>query len=328
MTSPVPTMTDIRVTKEAMGRPSSLDKARNFVRAEARDLFERGYYSSFALRSGYPPELDTTGLTIVRDVSYTTSASRHEDQYLDIVRPAESPNRPLPVFLFVHGGAWRSADKSGFLKVHENLCIQLAKRGMVCVNVNHRLAPKYQFPAAEQDVAAAIAWTYRHIAPYGGDPNRIIVSGHSSGGHLTALVATDPSYLAAHELGARRVVRGVVSLSGVMDVEDFYRHSWFMRTQAVQPYFGKDKKRHQMASPINYLSETTPPILLAHAERHDEGLDRQAQRMEELLKGKKVYVQRKSYPNADHFLILSRVNEPAYPLISDIYTFIEQVAGH
>ena len=101
------------------------------------------------------------------------------------------------------------------------------------MNVNHRLAPEYQFPAAEQDVAAAVAWTYRHVAEYGGDPERLLVAGHSSGGHLTALVATDSSYLEKHDLAAAQVIKGIVSLSGVMDVEDFYHHSWFMRTQAV-----------------------------------------------------------------------------------------------
>ena len=299
-----------------------LRKLYNFARADARNLFERGYYCNFALKTGYPTALDTTELTITRDVSYRTS-SPHPAQRLDIIRPAVA-EAPLPVFLFVHGGAWRSADKSGFLKVHENLCVALAKKGVVCVNVNHRLAPEHQFPTAEQDVAAAIAWTHRHVAEYGGDPERLLVGGHSSGGHLTALVATDSSYLGKHSLHASQVIKGIVSLSGVMDINDFYHDSWFMRTQAVQPYFGKDTTQYSEASPMHHLSEATPPTFLAHAERHDEGLDEQARSMERMLKEKGVFVQRQAYPNSDHFLILSKVNEPSYSLVDDIYSFIAQ----
>ena len=78
---------------------------------------------------------------------------------------------------------------------------------------------------------------------------------------------------------------------------------------------------------MHYLSEATPPVFLAHAKQHDEGLDEQARRVEGILKEKGRRVQRKGYPNADHFLILSKVNEPSYPLVDDIYTFVEQASG-
>ena len=313
--------------KETAGQPPFFRKLRNFAKAKARNLFEKGYYSSFALQSGFPAGLSTAGLTIKRNIPYTALGQEDKNLQLDIIRPEAAQGKRLPVFLFVHGGAWRSADKSGFLKVHENLCIRLAQKGVVCVNINHRLAPKYQFPTEEQDVAEAIAWTYRHVDQYGGDREQLFVSGHSSGGHLTALVATAPSYLAVHNMCPQQVIKGVISISGVMDVEAFYQHSKFMGNQAIKPYFGNKTAQHRAASPVHYLSEVTPPFFLAHAEQHDEGLDQQAQQVAAQLQVKRVYTQRKAYPNTDHFLILSKVSESSYPLVDDVFEFMKYVAG-
>src|SRR5205823_5671892 len=101
---------------------------------------------------------------------------------------------------FVHGGAWRNGDKSGILGVYSALGRFLVRHGLGAVIINYRLSPAVRHPAHVQDVAKAFAWTHKNIARYGGRPDQIFLCGHSAGGHLVALLATDPTYLKAEGL--------------------------------------------------------------------------------------------------------------------------------
>ena len=98
------------------------------------------------------------------------------------------------VLLQIHGGAWLIGTKR---QQGRPLMNRMAAAGWVCVAINYRLAPKDKLPAAIIDVKHAIAWIRQHIAEYGGDPTRIVVSGGSAGGHLAAMAAltvNEPEY--------------------------------------------------------------------------------------------------------------------------------------
>ena len=148
----------------------------------------------------------------VKDISYREGpedeAAKHK---LDIYLPKGNSN--APVLFFIHGGAWKTGDRSQYLPVGN----RYAREGYVTVVPSYRLAPKHPHPAQIEDVAAAFAWTARHIAEYGGDTNRLYVGGHSAGGHLAALLTLDKRYLAAYQLSAQSI-RGVLALSGVYNL--------------------------------------------------------------------------------------------------------------
>lgn len=94
--------------------------------------------------------------------------------------------QPLPVVAFVHGGGWIA----GSLDSVDPLCRSMAVAlGAIVVSVDYRLAPEHPFPAAADDTLAALRWTHRHIAEFGGDPERIAVMGESAGGNLAAVTA-------------------------------------------------------------------------------------------------------------------------------------------
>ena len=117
-------------------------------------------------------------------------------QSLDLFIPNDiSEANPVPVVVFIHGGSWRAADKRKSVNVHSNFCIAIAQRGMITVNVNHRLSPKVQYPSHVNDIALALKWVTNHIQKYSGDPEQIFLAGHSSGGHLGALITLDVKYL-------------------------------------------------------------------------------------------------------------------------------------
>jgi acetyl esterase/lipase len=109
---------------------------------------------------------------------------------------------PAPVVMWVHGGGWRVGDKSNQMADKVRLLNDL---GYVVVSVNYRLtdpvaADPVQYPTHAEDVAAAVGWVHEKIGKFGGDARRLAVMGHSAGAQIVANVATDPEFLAAHDL--------------------------------------------------------------------------------------------------------------------------------
>ncbi|MBK5207787.1 MAG: alpha/beta hydrolase, partial [Polaromonas sp.] len=91
-----------------------------------------------------------------------------------------------PVLVFIHGGYWRALDKAD----HSFIAPALTQAGACVVVPNYTLCPAATIPQIALQMVEALAWTWRHIAEYGGDPQRITVAGHSAGGHLAALLLT------------------------------------------------------------------------------------------------------------------------------------------
>lgn len=184
------------------------------------------------------------------DIAYAnTDGGNPHLQSLDIYYvDSHSPRRP--VMLFVHGGGWIGGDKADVAAKPEFF----VRAGYVFLSINYRLSPQAKFPANVQDVATAIVWTARNIARYGGDPERIYLLGHSAGGHLVTLVATDERYLQEQGSGLN-IIRGVVSLDTAgYDLSIFASRC---KNHALpEPYsiaFGQDPTIWKHASPVTYI---------------------------------------------------------------------------
>src|SRR5262245_30971799 len=119
---------------------------------------------------------------------------RNERQMLDVYAPSEGKNHPVVVW--IHGGGWRRGDKAD---VH-NKPKAFVDKGFILVSINYRFVPDVKVNEIAGDVAKAIRWVHDHAKDYGGDPNTIIVMGHSAGAQLGALVCTDDRYLKAEKL--------------------------------------------------------------------------------------------------------------------------------
>ena len=145
----------------------------------------------------------------VIDLAYGADAR----QKLDVYSPQTA--RPAPVMLFWYGGSWQRGDKNYYQFVGASL----ARRGFLAVLPDYRLAPNHAFPAFVEDAASAVRWARDHTADFGGDPERIYISGHSAGGHSALMLALDPQYLRAVGL-APSDVAGVISLAGPTGLEN------------------------------------------------------------------------------------------------------------
>lgn len=151
----------------------------------------------------------------VTDIGYFEGAGKDSTKHkLDLFLPPNAAN--APVFFFVHGGAWVQGDKN-FFGIYSAIGRLAAQNGMIGVVISYRLTPKVKHPSHAEDVARAIAWTTKNIKNYGGDPERIILCGHSAGGHLVSLVCCDPIYFKTEKVNPSSI-KGVISISGVYEI--------------------------------------------------------------------------------------------------------------
>ena len=149
-----------------------------------------------------------------RGLSYGDHGLRNQ---LDVWKRADLPDdASAPVLLQIHGGAWVTGMKEG---QGEPLMAHLAERGWVCVAANYRLSPRATWPDHIVDVKRALAWTKATIAQHGGDPDFVVITGGSAGGHLCSLAALTPN-VADFQPGFEEVdttVQAAVPFYGVYD---------------------------------------------------------------------------------------------------------------
>jgi arylformamidase len=125
-----------------------------------------------------------------------------------------SPRANAPVLVFIHGGYWRTLDKAD----HSFIAPSFTRQGALVVIPNYALCPSCGIEDIALQMTRAVAWTYRHAALYGGDPQRLVVVGHSAGGHLAAMMLSCRWKDVSPGLPPG-VVRGAMSISGLFDLE-------------------------------------------------------------------------------------------------------------
>ncbi|HJQ48174.1 MAG TPA: alpha/beta hydrolase [Amycolatopsis sp.] len=196
---------------------------------------------------------------ITRDHPYGAD----ERQRLDVHAPAEQVPDRTRVLLFVCGGGFVAGDKqTEGTPYYDNVGGWAVANGLVGVTMNYRLAPRHPWPAGAEDVAAAVDWVRENITATGGDPDRIVVVGHSAGASHVA------GYLAGHSGTPPRAAAAVL-LSGIYDLRD--------EKEAVLPYYyGPDPATYPARQPLRGLLDSPVPVLYCVAEYDPPNLHRQA----------------------------------------------------
>ncbi len=226
------------------------------------DVF--GSWWRTALQFPYHPR----SMQLVRNVPYGPER-RHR---LDVWRTPTTPS-DAPVVFYIHGGSWTFGDKreQGRPMLHE-----LVARGWVAVVINYRLAPRYPWPAQIEDSMRALGWIKKNVATYGGDPDRIVVSGGSAGGHLAALLALtsgEPTWRPSDVEGvADWSVRGAMPFYGVLEMtgDDLHWRGFgrgllhLLENRIVQVPFRENEEIYRAMSPLDRIHPSAPPFLVVH----------------------------------------------------------------
>ena len=208
------------------------------------------------------PEIEVT-----RNINYTDGGRRAR---LDIYRP----RRPLagaPVLIQVHGGGWTIGNKEEQGRLLMN---RMCKLGWVCVAVNYRLSPKHKWPKHIIDVKRSIAWVRENIAAYGGDPDYLVLTGGSAGGHLSSLaaVSADVKEFQPGFEDADTSVAGCIPFYGIYDMlgEDEDPYTIGLRDQFLADrVFGisdvpANLEAFRLASALYHLDETATDFFVLH----------------------------------------------------------------
>lgn len=169
----------------------------------------------------------------------------HERQKLDIYVPKNARN--LPVFLYIHGGAWQIGNKS----MVDDKPQFFTEQNWIFVSANYRLLPDGKHPANVQDVASALAWVHENIEKYGGKADSIVLCGFSAGAHLAALAALDGTYL-KNAGKSLEVIKAVVLLDN--PVSDVIEEAKGESHDRMINAFGTDPEIQRNASPVNHVS--------------------------------------------------------------------------
>ncbi|MBX7207818.1 MAG: alpha/beta hydrolase [Verrucomicrobiaceae bacterium] len=199
-----------------------------------------------------------------RDVFYTEAKDKL--QSLDVYSPATGGKHP--VIVWIHGGGWKKGDKAGLQQKPQ----AFVDKGFVLVSVNYRFIPDVTLKTMMGDIANGLRWTHEHIAEHQGDPNQIIVMGHSAGAHLAALICTDDGYLKAAGV-PMSCLRGCVPIDvSAYDLPKRLKEGGSVPPATYTAIFGETEAEHREFSPVYHIAKGKgiPPFLILHvASRED-----------------------------------------------------------
>jgi len=207
----------------------------------------------------YAQETEPGKYNLEENILYRDTGPQKNDDYinercrLDIYYP---DTKDFTTVVWFHGGGITSGNK--FIPE------KLKEKRIAVVAVNYRLHPKVKCPAYIEDAAAAVAWTFKNIEKYGGDPKKIVVSGHSAGGYLTSMVGLDKKWLAEYGIDANDIAM-LVPFSG---------HTITHMTVRKERGIPDTRPLADEFAPLYHVRNDAPPLILITGDREREMLGR------------------------------------------------------
>ncbi|PZX57705.1 acetyl esterase/lipase [Algoriphagus ratkowskyi] len=195
-----------------------------------------------------------------KDITYTDSNANLPTKQLDVYAPKKADN--LPVMVFFYGGSWESGEK----KIYNFLGNRLARREVIVVVADYPLASEYTIPSMQEAALEAVNWTKDHIADFGGDTDRIFVSGHSAGGHLASLIAVKEAELAPSENGNKLAGSILIDAAG-LDMYSYLQETGKGEGKKYLNAFTDDPAVWKEYSPMYFLTDDLSPMLILEGER-------------------------------------------------------------
>jgi arylformamidase len=220
-----------------------------------------------------------------------------EGERLDIFRTS----RPkAPIQLFIHGGAWRGQSK----EVSAFPAETFVNAGAHYIPVDFFSIPKATLPEMVEQVRRSIVWTYKNAASFGGDPNRIFISGHSSGAHIGGLmVTTDWTKYGL----PKNPIKGALLVSGMYDMDP-------VMLSARSSYVKITKAEQRDLSAVNFIANINCPVVLATGTNETPEFQRQSRDFHALLAKAKKQSAYISVPNMNHFELILQLETHGTPL--------------
>jgi acetyl esterase/lipase len=258
-------------------------------------------------------------------------AEENPFQKLDVYLPPTGDG-PYPTILAIHGGGFSARSKS----LYKLLARHYARQGYAFVSINYRLTPRDSYPAQVADSFCALAWLHAHHDEYGFDPNRVVVTGGSSGGYLAAMLGTieDPNiYMKAcpNEYPSGEAVQAAVIYYGFYDFTNIDDYPVYEVSEYLTPFWGAEyeeiptEKLEEM-SPIKHIDGSEPPFIILHGTADTSITSVMSERFAEALEQAGVDVELVLLPDVGHAFELTPLTGEEMTLsLSKIEAFLDRV---
>lgn len=266
-------------------------------RIDWRGFYERAQARTDAVRSRWPHELD---------LRYGASERQRLDLYLP--SPASSDSTGWPLLLFLHGGGFREGDPA----LYGYLAEPYLQRGIAFASVGYRLTPESYLPATFGDVEEMLAWAPRNLPDHGVDTERLALSGHSAGAILTAHLAVRDDWLTQRGL-PRDLIKAAIPISGAYD---------FTAPDDRHDFFGPDADR-RYSSPIQMLSATPPPMLIAYgSDENGPQYAADSQRLAEAIRSRGGRADAQELAGMTHADTANALGDESSPLFASVMALL------
>jgi len=177
-------------------------------------------------------------------------------QELNVFAPRKNA-APKDVFVFIYGGTWNSGKKS----LYNFLGNRMARKNVVTVVIDYPKSPQANYDEMATDAAKAIKWVKENIARFGGNPDKIFVSGHSAGGHLAALISVRDDYFG--KLGIVNPIKGTILIDAAgLDMYSFLKQENYPADNTYIQTFTNNPDNWKAGSPLYHLHKGMPPMLI------------------------------------------------------------------
>lgn len=245
------------------------------------------------------------------NVTYYTGEGADKYRHrLDLYLP--KGQRDVPVMVFVHGGGFTVGIKDQYAFVGE----VLAARGIATAVISYRLTPKTSYPGHVQDVARAFAWVRAHAAEYGGNADRIFISGHSAGATLVAMLGADPAYL-------KEVGESLDHIAGVIPISGSFTQS--SRSAMFQGAVPVDPEVVRNASAINHVAGPHPPFLILYGDMDAPRTGQDAEQMATAMRAAGGSADVHELANHAHMDMITGIMSPSDQGLKFILDFVRSV---
>jgi acetyl esterase/lipase len=257
------------------------------------------------------------------DVVYNTA--NNTPLKLDVWYPRDNPN-PTPTLVYIHGGGWIFGTKEGSIFQ----ALPYLEKGWRVVNVEYRMASNSLAPGAVEDTRCALRWIFRNAKQYNFDTSKIVLTGHSAGGHLSLITGMLPDgtpldnrcYAGEKYGDVKMKVAAIVNWYGITDVNDVIQGENLKNYAAM--WMGSMPNASEIAksvSPLTYVRSELPPIITIHGDKDSVVPYSHATRLHEALDKAKVPNKLITIKNGDHGLFPINEQTAAF---DEIWKFLKE----
>lgn len=237
-------------------------------------------------------------------------------QMLDVYAP-RGAHAKAPIAVFFYGGSWDSGRRQDYNWVGR----ALASRGFVTVVADYRLYPEVRYPGFLEDGAQAVRWAVDNAARFGGDPERIVLAGHSAGAYNAVMLGLDGRYLQAAGVDPAKI-KAVAGLAGPYDFLP-------LKGETTRQVFGEADDLPG-TQPLEYVGPGSPAAFLATGDADGTVYPKNTVALAKALREAGVEVSERHYPGVDHIAVVLALSRPLRgraPVLDEMTDFLRRNAN-